>query len=337
MLPILFDEPGGAFLENSICTIFLGPLNFTCNSPGGNVTFTGLNGIDIFVDPSISNSTVFWNFTGSFGGGGNGTGNFTQIDETHTSLGGDANVFKNETAYNSNFRGITAGNLINVTERTNDILLDLGGNPNSNDLIFYNSTANQWETLDGCIIDGEILVYNGTTNQFECTTGQQFSASSSIDNDESFFPHLSASNGDDVIVTFTNYNTRAVKFRDNKDTTATWKYVVPQNYNATTLSFKLYWFTQNSNVGNVCWDLNVKNAAEGDDLDLTLTNTGTICTANLGIDILAVDTFSVLPATHGFTAGDMAFIQIQRDEPGTPADTFEKDVYGILGELRWVQ
>jgi len=313
MIPILFDENPAAFLENSLCTIItpFGGNNFTCNSISGNVTFTGLNGIDIFANGT---NQIIWNFTGS---AGNGTGGGNQTDETHVSLGGDADIFKNETLSNANFRGVSAGIGINVTERTNDALIALIDCDNN-----------------------ELLLFNGTTDDFECIDGQTFAAEASIDNTEIFFAHLSATNADDVKVSFTNYDMRAVRFNDNVDVGATWSYTVPINFNSTgtTMEFKLFWFSQSSDVGDVCWQFKINDVVENDNLDFTLTQVDEICTANLGIDVLAVDTFQIPSTTHNFTANDLAWIQIHRQakQNNNPNDTFEQNAYAIIGKLRWI-
>lgn len=71
IIPILLDDSPSAFIENGLCTIFGSVGNTTCTSVLGNVTFVGLNGIDIIASESLN--TIFWNFTGHGGGIGNTT------------------------------------------------------------------------------------------------------------------------------------------------------------------------------------------------------------------------------------------------------------------------
>ena len=91
LIPIVFNENPAAFLENSLCVIFAGPTNTTCNAIKGNVTFVGIPPIVITAD-NLAN-TLTWNFT------------LAAENATHGNIGGGAEVFKNETLGTDESRG----------------------------------------------------------------------------------------------------------------------------------------------------------------------------------------------------------------------------------------
>jgi len=197
ILPILFNENPTAFIGNSVCTIFVGLLNTTCNSFEGNVTFIGESPITI--TPNYTDNTVTWAFVFE--------GNATNQTQVHVSLGG-ADVFKNETGGVPNiifFRGLSEGAGINITERENTILIEsdiaqtlcninifigfllqglfdcavegdtvdfvglngIGLSNSSSITWFLNATLNNLNDVNVTNVDeNEILLYNITTGNF---------------------------------------------------------------------------------------------------------------------------------------------------------------------------
>jgi len=359
MLPILFNENPSAFLENSICTIFVGPFNFTCTEPGGNVTFVGINPIII----NATNGTITWSFNGT---GQNGTGGkiliegdqitinqnsthavfhledctsnqlliwytlteWTCIDlstingtavnntKTHISLGGDADVFKFENATHVADRGISGDNFINVTERENDVLIQ----------------------LKTCVADGMIIVYDQPTDNYVCQTFQQIQKEFGLDRDEIMYPwQAGSSTGPHVILTFTNYDTRAMRMSGTAQhpTTATWMWPVPNNFNSSsTIEFSLWWITQNSDAGSICYLLQTMKRVPGQNIDTTFNPSVKICEANPGINILKKTTWTLTTSQHGLVGNDLAFIKLTRDQTD-PTDDFNKDSYILVGKLIW--
>lgn len=327
-LPILLDENPGAFLENSLCIILAGDGgNTTCNAVGGNVTFVGLNGINI--TGNFSQNIIYWNFTGE-------SINGSALMKFH-SLGGDADVFKNQTIFDSYWRGITGGNLINVTERTDDILIDLGGNPNPNDLIFYNQTSEDWETF-GCSNDGELIVYNATLGYYQCITGTDFSSSFGIDPDEIMYPWVAGtSTGTHVVLSFTNYDIRALRETGVGvlTTSLTWLWPVPANFDSNSnINFTLYHITQSASAGNFCHNLSIMPRSEGQNIDSTFGTPIEMCMENPGANILSKMEWELTPSQHNLDPNEMTFIKITRD-PADTDDTFAENTYILVGRLEW--
>ena len=346
IIPIFFDVDFPQ--RNALCIIFGLGGNYTCDSSTSNVTFTGLNGIVIF--PNGTNQ-IIWNFTNPIivATSDNLTLtegdqiDFESINSTHTeveleecldeemlifdsflnewicvtnlSLGGDADVFKNTTSTNINFRGISEGIGINVTEQTNDILVAL---KDCNDM--------------------ELLVFNSTTGDYECISGADFSSQVGFDTDEVFYPWVGASStGVHVILSMTNYDTRAVREigTGTASSSLTWSWPVPSNFdNTSDIKFTLYWITQSANAGTVCHTLQTMPKVEGNDIDGTFGTSVKICTANQGSNILVVDEFTLTPTQHGFDPDDLGFISLHRD-PTDPSDTLTTFAYILLGKIEW--
>lgn len=329
--------------------------NFTCDNTNSNVTFTGVNGITIYPNGtneiiwnftgqfslSVNGTTLIpgdqidFNIIGA---------NLTEIalepcaddqiliwytltewtcidvssvnqTQTHFSLGGDADVFKFENSTHVAFRGISEGIGMNVTERTNDILVAL---KDCNNL--------------------ELLVFNGTTGDYQCISGADFSSQVAFDTDEIFYPWVGASStGVHVILSMTNYDIRAVRETGVGVSTSatTWVWPVPTNFdNTSNVKFTLYWITQSGSAGTVCHSLSTMPRVEGNNIDSTFGTVEKVCTANPGSNILVVDEFILTPAEHNYDPDDLGFIKLSRD-PTDSSDTLTTNAYILVGKLEW--
>lgn len=313
IIPMMLDDGGISSITNGICTILVPPLNFTCNEPQGNVTFAGLNGIEIFVNPAISNTTVFWNFTGSAGNGTGGTGNFT-----HVSISvGDGDVFKEEFAGEARFRGIVNGTGLDMIVNGSDISLSIKRCDNTG-LVFFNATS----------------------QRYQCVTTEEFVSNVIFDNNEFFPPHLSVGGGADSIVDFSNYSARAIKMRSNFNEDSSWLFIVPQSLNVTNVDFQLLWFSDvGSGTGTICFELSTNLLQEGSDMDSAFNQRVEQCedATPYGADELQVTNWTITPVESQINAGDIAILKLERRAGvgGNLNDTFNKDAYVVGGEIEW--
>ena len=282
MLPILFQENPSAYIENSLCTIFVGLGNTTCNDVRGNVTFIG--NFPIVITPDNPNNTITW----SLGDLGNAS---------HTNIGGGAEVFKNETAGISTWRTITGSGGVSVTENAETINIQTGGGgptPLANinngtgnvfqsavegDTVTFagngiaisnvssvtftlNATADQLLDVDYPTLpeDNEILVFNETTGNFE-----NESVGSAISLFDVHFNAEEATVDDIVGITCLNdvtysffdntdiheYRRQAVEFCPDSETddNITWQYTIPKDYSPTDFKFRLFWTDDDTGAG----------------------------------------------------------------------------------------
>ncbi len=275
VLPIVLNENPGAYLENSICTIFVGVLNFTCIQPGGNVTFIG--DFPIVITPNNSAQTVTW----SLGELGNAS---------HVNVGGGAEVFKNETAGIVSLRTLTGSGGVTVTQfnETIEIKTGAGGPTNLQNInngsgpVFSASTEGDTATFVGQGIaisnsssvtftlnatadelldvqyptppdERDILIWNVTTEKFENKRIDNLIALRDIhfNAEEATIDDLT---GVDCVndVTFSlfenldihEYRREAIEFCPDSDTddNITWLYVVPKDYTGDPdFNFRLFW------------------------------------------------------------------------------------------------
>ncbi len=286
ILPIVLNENPTAFLENSLCTIFVGkpPIgNTTCNDIKGNVTFVG--NFPIVITPNNTANTITWSIT-------------ENNDTSHANIGGFARVFKNETAGIALFRTLTGGGGVSVTQFDDYIEIKTGGGgggpkgicnivtpngtfncddfedtvdfvgqgiaiSNSSSIVFaLNATLNDLNdvTIDD-IDENDILIFNVTSQQFE---------NQRIDNIFFVDRIFNAEEGtvDDVTgvdcvndVTYifadntdpNEYRRHAIEFGPNCDVddNFTWSWVVPHDYmGGLDFNFKLYWTDDNQASGS---------------------------------------------------------------------------------------
>lgn len=212
LIPIVFDENPAAFLENGLCVIFTGSTNTTCNAIKGNVTFVGIPPITVIANNSIN--TIFWNFTGE-------AVITNQTQETHTNVGGGAEVFKNETAFNANFRTLTGGAGVTIIQNPETIeITSVGGTAQAANLtdVHFNAEEATVDDLTGldCVNDITYSFFNNTD--------------------------------------INEYRRQAIEFcaDSDPDDNITWLYTVPQSYDVispTDFKFRLFWTDDDTGAG----------------------------------------------------------------------------------------
>lgn len=274
------------------------------------------------IDISSDAETVTINFTGA---AGNVTGGF--------SLGGDADVFKNEASGILNFRGLTAGDGIELTERPNDILI--------NATTQVTTLGDLTDVVDGaCPNDQEIIVFNASSAQWECQDqGDFIETSGGANSKEMLRGHMSRGSAGDATIAFADYTHRMFEYTDGGDEELSWAFALSPEYVGGDINVKIYWMVDNFNgAGDVCFEGQFAPVNPGDDISdfSAIGNTlKTVCKAAPATEIFEVTTITFSSAEHGISGDEMVLFQLTRNAVGDASDTYAEDVQGYGVIIEW--
>lgn len=312
----------------------------TCsNIGGGEIVCTGLIGQNLAFksfedgqDIEITSDASTLTFDVSLGLVGLGS------ISNATSLGGDADVFKELTpAEFLNFRGISEAGSLEVTQNATTILVNASG---------ALTLGEMTDVIDGaCPTDGHVIVKNTTSAIWECREPSDFiKQSGGLNSNELLRGHIAQGSAGDVNQGFVDYEMRMWEFKEtgpgNHDTEKSWSYGIFDSYNGTSnITVKVFWTVDNFNgAGDVCFDVQLAPADVTDDISdfsALATTLKSVCKAAPSTDIFEVTEVEFTPAEHGISQNDIVLIQLTRNADSNPSDTYEEDVQGYGAAIEW--
>lgn len=272
-------------------------------------------------------STVEIGYIGPLAGAGNVTGGF--------SLGGDADVFKNQVGSILNFRGISGAGDLEVTERTGDILLNVTAASTLGELT---------DVVDGaCPSNGEIIAKNNTSGEWECTDPSEFIASSGGANSKEMLRgHIARGTGGEDNHNYVDYEHRMFEYAGNADNELSWAFAVSNEYDGTNdITVRIYWTQDNGGggtAGDVCFTGQFAPVSIGDDIsDISAigTTAKTVCKTGPLNDILEITTLTFTPAEHGIANDEMVLFQLTRPASSNGLDTLNDPIIGYGAVVGW--
>lgn len=291
-----------------------------CSGPVSGIlelkSLIGAGGINVTSDAN----SVTIDGSNIIGGGSGGENN------TGSSLGGDVDVFRDKTGVNLNFRGLTAGNGIDLIESLTDILL--------------NVTLTLTEIADvpaTCAIE-EVLKFNATSGEWECETdikgGVEFAVIQAGSGQLQLPP---PSTPVKITATGTNYDFLVLDYDDSpsQSQSAIFFFQLPPDFDPTSnIDFRVQFQTDIAG-GGVCFDGSILAVNVPSDWDSAFTATVGGCNTSLQPvgDLNQID-LNFTSAQHGALPTSFIVWELSRDTADA-SDTNADDARFIGSGVRW--